>query len=81
METSDPKIAFIEVGEPNKRTRKEIKVDSPIIFSWDTGVQFNDLKPVAFSIDGTPLYEYRYPKNTNVFRDEELKWYPVSEDK
>lgn len=80
VETSDPKIAFIEVGEPNKRTRKEIKVDSPIIFSWDTGVQFNDLKPIAFSIVGTPLYEYRYPKNTNVFRGEELKWYPVSED-
>lgn len=80
-ETSDLKIAFIEAGPPNERIRKEVKVDSPIIFSWNTKVQSNDLKPIALSEDGTPLYEYRYPKNTNVFRSEDLKWYSVNGDK
>lgn len=80
-ETSDPEIAFIEAGPPNERIRKEIEVDSPIIFSWNTRVQSNDLKPIALSKDGTPLYEYRYPKNTNVFRSEDLKWYSASGDK
>ncbi|HHY24733.1 MAG TPA: hypothetical protein GX527_11005 [Clostridiaceae bacterium] len=81
VETSNPTIAFIEAGPPNERIRKEVKVDTPIIFSWNRGLQFNNLKPIAFSTDGTPLYEYRYPENTTVIRSEELKWYSVGGDK
>lgn len=82
VETTDPQIAFIEAGPEDDIVRKEIEKGSPTIFSWNRAIRSNDeLKPIAFSTDGTPLYEYRYPKNTNVFRSEELKWYSVSGDK
>ncbi|MCO1604690.1 hypothetical protein [Desulfosporosinus nitroreducens] len=81
VETSDPNITSVEVGPPNQRIMKDIKVSNPIFFSWNTGMQLSLLKPIAFSKDGTPLFEYRYPKNTNVTRSEELKWYSVSGDK
>lgn len=78
VESTDPQIAFVEIGPPTDRVRKGIKTGSPTIFSWNKAIQFNELGPVAFSIDNKPLFEYRYPKNTSIFRSEDLKWYPVN---
>jgi hypothetical protein len=83
VETSDPNIAFVEIGPSNDRINKEIKVGTPIIFSWNRVIQTNELKPIALSKEGIPLYEYRYPKNKKV-TDQIIsngpKWYPVNEN-
>ncbi|EGW38520.1 hypothetical protein [Desulfosporosinus sp. OT] len=77
VETFDPNIAFVEAGPMGMRTTKEVKVGTPVIFSWDKAIQPTELKPKALTNNGVPLYEYRYPKNTNVISHDELKWYPV----
>lgn len=81
VETSDPNVAFVEVGPSGEQLKKEVKVGTPVIFSWNKLIQSGELKPIAFLKDGTPLYEYRYPKNTNVISSDDLKWYPVNGDK
>lgn len=75
VETLDPNIAYVEVGPSNERFKKEITVNIPIIYSWNKAFQLTELRPLAFSKDGTLLYEYRYPEN---IRGEGLKWYSVS---
>ncbi|TWH56976.1 hypothetical protein DesLBE_1233 [Desulfitobacterium sp. LBE] len=81
VETTDPQIAFIEAGPKDDRVRKEITEGSPAIFSWHKAIQANnELNAIALSAEGNTLYEYRYPKNTNVFRSEEFKWYSVDGD-
>jgi len=80
VETFDPNIVSVEAGPIGERTTKEVKVGTPIIFSWNNVIQPNELKPVALTTNGVPLYEYRYPKNTNGTRNDELKWYPVNGD-
>ncbi|MHB1125732.1 MAG: hypothetical protein ACYC2T_02065 [Bacillota bacterium] len=78
VESSDPNVVYVEIGPPGARVRKEIKINTPVIFSWKKVIQFNDLKPVALSKEGTPLYEYKYPENKNtIFAPEDLKWYPT----
>ncbi|MHB1127082.1 MAG: hypothetical protein ACYC2T_09015 [Bacillota bacterium] len=78
VESSDPNVAYIEVGPSNERIRKEIKMVTPVIFSWKKVIQFNDLKPVALSKEGNPLYEYKYPENKNpINAPDDLKWYPI----
>ena len=80
VESTDPQIAFVEIGSPNERVRKEITPATPTIFSWNRAIQSNELDPVAYSADNKPLFEYRYPKNTSTIRSEDLKWYPVNGD-
>ena len=81
VQSSDPNVAFIEMGSASEQEKKAVKTGTPIIFSWNKLIQFYDLKPTALSKDGAPLYEYRYPKNTNVISSNDLKWYPVNGDK
>ncbi|AFQ44346.1 hypothetical protein [Desulfosporosinus meridiei] len=78
VETSDPTISYIEVGPTTERIKKEITVNSPVIFSWDKPVDFNTFNPVALSKEGNVLFEYRYPKNTTTISSDDLKWYPFS---
>lgn len=81
VEVNDPQVAYIEAGPEDNRVRKEITKGGPTIFSWNKSIQANNgLNAIALSADGSTLYEYRYPKNTNVFRTEDFKWYPASGD-
>ena len=79
VEANDPQVAYIEAGPADNRVRKEITKDGPTIFSWNKAIQANNgLNALALSADGSTLYEYRYPKNTNIFRAEDFRWYKTS---
>jgi hypothetical protein len=74
---NDPAISYLEVGPDGNRLRKKAELNEPITFYWDKSIPWNDYNAKAFNENGKVLYEYRYPE-TNYFRIEDLKWYPVS---
>lgn len=76
--TSDPNVSYVEIGSSTEKIRKEAKVGVPMLFSWKKVIEFNDLKPTAYSKDGKPLYEDRFPKNTNTVSTDDIRWYYVN---
>lgn len=78
---TDPNISYVEIGPATEKIRKEVKCGVPMLFSWKKVIEFNDLKPTAYSKDGKPLYEYRFPKNTNTVSTDDLRWYSVNGEK
>jgi len=76
--TSDPSVSYVEIGPSTEKIRKEAKSGVPMLFSWKKVIDFNDLKPTAYSKDGKPLYEYRFPKNTNTVSTADIRWYSVN---
>lgn len=82
VETTDPQIAYIEAGPTENRIKKEVVKDKLTVLTWDKVIEANnELQAVALAKDGSPLYEYRFPKNTTVFKNEDLKWYSVNGEK
>lgn len=75
--SNEPAISYLEVGPEGNRLRKKAVLNEPITFYWDQAIPWNDYNAKAFNENGKILYEYRYPE-TNYFRSEDLKWYPVS---
>ncbi|MGM0844949.1 MAG: hypothetical protein ACQEUT_08225 [Bacillota bacterium] len=73
----DEEVAYIEAGvEPNVE-RKEISKGERISFLFPFSEQIDFLYPTAFNKDGKKLYYYGYPKGTNVFRTEDIKWHEI----
>lgn len=81
VENADPEVASIEIGPETDRISKPIGLNSPVVFSWAEPLFLEDIKPVALSKTGKPLYKYSYnPQRPTVLKDWELKWYPVEEN-
>lgn len=80
VQTIDPRVSFIETGQPSERIQKNISIGTPTIFNWSNAMSGYSLNPVALAPDGHILYEYRYPKNTTAHRSEDYRWYPVDRD-
>lgn len=77
LEVTDEKVAYIEIGTGIDRIRKNVSDASPIIFSWNKSISWNDFNGIAYSKDGEQIYEYRYPKDTNYLNHQDLRWYPI----
>lgn len=75
VDTTDPNVKFIEAGNGVQRLKKEITVGNTVVFSWDKVVPFNEINAIALNNDNMKLYEYGFPKNTNVINTKDLKWY------
>lgn len=75
VEVTDEKVAYIEIGTGADRIRKNISGTIPVIFSWNKPIRWNDFNGIAYSKEGEPIYEYRYPKDTNFIKHEDLRWY------
>lgn len=73
----DEEVAYIDAGiEPNIE-RMEIKKGERISFLFPFSEQIDFLYPTALNKDGKKLYYFGYPKDTNVFKSEELKWHKI----
>ncbi|CEG26288.1 hypothetical protein [Bacillus sp. B-jedd] len=71
----DEEVAYIEAGiEPNLK-RKEINKGERIAFLFPFSEQIDSLHPIAFNKDGKKLYYLGYPKDTNIFKNEDFKWH------
>ncbi|MDP5274929.1 hypothetical protein [Chengkuizengella axinellae] len=75
--SNDEEIAYIEAGAESYTERKEISMGERISFLFPFSKQINFLNPIAFDKYGNELYYYGYPKNTNVFKNEDLKWHKM----
>jgi|GEM_PF-1352438 len=79
VQTSDPKIAFIEAGPDSLRISEPASLNSPIAFQWSqAGIGVHDLDAKALDFDGSVIYEYRY-LHPGYFRADQLRWYPAVE--
>jgi hypothetical protein len=77
--SNDEEVSYIEVGvEPNVE-RKEINKGERITFLYPFSEHINLLNPTAFNKDGEKLFYYGYPKDTNVFNTDDIKWHKVDE--
>lgn len=77
--SNDEEVSYIEVGvEPNVE-RKEINKGERITFLYPYSEQINLLNPTAFNKNGEKLFYYGYPKDTNVFNTDDIKWHKVDE--
>lgn len=56
---------------------KNLNGTNPIIFSWNKSIRWNDFNGIEYSKDREPIYEYRYPKDTNFIEKKDLRWYPI----
>ncbi|QWU13256.1 hypothetical protein SAMN04487895_1229 [Paenibacillus sophorae] len=74
--TSDPQVAWIEVGEGTDRVKKQIEPNKPLLVWWPKAFIGSSLKPIALSSEDKPLYEYRFAQE-NVTDTTTLKWYPI----
>ena len=73
----DEEIAYVEAGvEPNIK-RKEINTGERVDFLFPFSEQIDFLHPSAFNKAGNKLYYYGYPKETNVWKSEDLKWHKI----
>lgn len=77
VEVTDEKVSYIEIGPQPDRIRKYSGDGNPIIFSWDKSISWNDFNGIAYSKEGVPIYEYKYPRDTNFIKHEDLRWYPI----
>lgn len=75
----DDEVAYIEAGIEPDIEKKNINKGELVTFIFPYSEQINFLKPMAFSKDGRKLYYYGYPKNKNVFDQEDLKWHKVQD--
>jgi len=71
------RIKTVEVGPIGQRESQSVRLNTPLLFSWNRMIAFNDMNPLALSHSDKPIYEYRYPQNTSVIHPSEIKWYPV----
>ncbi len=84
VRATDPRVTYIEAGEPLERVRKNISTDTTVIFNWSKAMFGWALEPVALDSEGHILYEYRLPKNATYERigyGYSRRWYPASQDK
>lgn len=81
VQNNDPKVSYIEIGPEGDRIRKNAPVGEILTFSWDRPYRWNDQNAVAYSEDGTPLYELGYDMVGNTIKIENYHWMPVSERK
>lgn len=84
VRTTDPRVAYIEAGEPSERIRKNISIDIAVIFNWSKAMFGWALEPVALDSEGHILYEYRLPKNATheiIGYGYNRRWYPANQDK
>ncbi|NBI28630.1 hypothetical protein [Chengkuizengella marina] len=75
--SNNEEVAYIEAGVEPYIERKEIKKGERIFFLFPFMKQIDFLNPMAFDEFGNKLYYYGYPKNTNVFKSEDLKWHKI----
>jgi hypothetical protein len=73
----DDDVAYIEAGVEPYVERKEISKGERISFLFPFSEQIDFLYPTVFNKDGKKLYYYGYPKDTNVFRTEDIKWHKI----
>ncbi len=57
--------------------RKEVKKGELTTFLFPFSEQLDFLYPTAFNKDGKKLYYFGYPKDTNVFNNEDFKWHNI----
>lgn len=73
---TNPEVAWLEVGPEGNKQRKNAVLGEPVTFSWETSLNWLDLKPKALNQEGQVLYEYRFAR-ANYTDMNELRWYPV----
>ncbi|WP_449539743.1 hypothetical protein [Ferdinandcohnia sp. Marseille-Q9671] len=74
----DEEVAYIEAGVEPSLERKEIKKGERISFLFPFSEQIDFLYPTAFNKAGKKLYYFGYPKDTNEFKSEDLKWHEIN---
>lgn len=76
---TDPEVAWLEVGPEGYKQRKNVVLRETMTFSWETSLNWLELKPKALNEEGKVLYEYTFarPNYTDI---NELRWYPVEEE-
>ncbi|MBM6619605.1 hypothetical protein [Bacillus suaedaesalsae] len=73
----DDEVAYIEAGDEHHTERKNVTKGERISFLFPFSQQIDHLHATAYNQNGKPLYYYGYPKSTNVFRSEDLKWHKI----
>jgi hypothetical protein len=81
VQNNDPKVSYIEIGPEGDRIRKQAPVGEVLTFSWERSYRWNDENAIAYSEDGTPIYELGYDMVGNTIKTENYHWISVSEQK
>lgn len=77
IKSNDGKVAYLEAGKGPNLVRKEIRKGERVSFIFQFSKQIDNLNLTAFDQDGNKLYYYGYPKDTNIFKTEDLKWHKI----
>jgi hypothetical protein len=75
----DDDVAYIEAGSEQDLHREDIDKGELISFLFPFSKQIDLLNASAFNKNGKKLYYYGYPKGTNSFNSNDLKWHKVNE--
>jgi hypothetical protein len=73
--STDENVAYIEAGVEPHVERREVSKGERITFLFQFSEQIDKLNATAFDENGKKLYYFGYPKDTNLFRQEDFRWH------
>ena len=74
VRNNDPAVSYIEIGSGDNRIRKEAPVGEVLAFVWEPRYPWNNDNAVAYTEDGTPLYQLTYDMVGNTIQIDCYHW-------